>query len=85
MRKDTSFSDRKLTREEFSSKYWLDGEMPYQYHTAEIEDGRDEREQFIINNCRALRDMIGFQEKRFLDVIRRLEDRVRELEEKEKK
>lgn len=57
MREDTSFSDRKLTREEFSHKYWKDGEHPYQYHTAEIEDGRDEREQFLINQCRALHSL----------------------------
>lgn len=54
MRPDTSFSDKKLTRAEFSKKYWLDGDVPYQYHTAEIEDGRNEREQFFINNDRAL-------------------------------
>lgn len=28
--------------------------MPYQYHTGSIEDGRDEREQFIFNNIRAI-------------------------------
>lgn len=54
MRKDTTFSERKLTQEEFSEKYWLHGRVPYQYHTASIEDGRDEREQFIFNNIRAL-------------------------------
>jgi len=60
MRKDTAFSDRKLTREEFSQKYWKGGDENYidQYHTATIEDGRDEREQFIINNIRALYAMI---------------------------
>lgn len=54
MRKDTSFSDRKLTADEFSQKYWRSGETPYQYHTGSIEDGRDEREQFIFNNIRAI-------------------------------
>lgn len=54
MRKDTSFSDRKLTADEFSQKYWRGGEVPYQYHTGSIEDGRDEREQFIFNNIRAI-------------------------------
>ena len=57
MRKDTSFSDKKLTRREFSKKYWMDGSVPDQYHTANIEDGRDEREQFLINNDRALFNM----------------------------
>lgn len=57
MRKDTSFSDAKLTSEEFSKKYWQNGKRPYQYHTAAIEDARDEREQFVFNNIRALRNM----------------------------
>ena len=54
MRKDISFSDRKLTTDEFSQKYWKGGESPYQYHTGSIEDGRDEREQFVFNNIRAV-------------------------------
>ena len=29
----------------------------YQYHTAGIEDARDEREQFVFNNVRALYDL----------------------------
>lgn len=58
MRKDTTFSDRKLTNKEFSDKYWMHGAVPYQYHTATIEDGRDEREQFIINNIRALWEIL---------------------------
>ncbi len=61
MRKDKSFSDAKLTREEFSKKYWMRGKAKYQYHTGEIEDGRDEREQFIFNNIRALKSMIDFK------------------------
>lgn len=56
MRKDTSFGERKLTPEEFGEKYWKgnDREFVDQYHTMTIEDGRDEREQLIINNIRAL-------------------------------
>lgn len=56
MRKDITFADRKLTREEFSMKYWKGGDPNYiyQYHTMDIDDGRDEREQLIINNIRAL-------------------------------
>lgn len=64
MRKDTSFSDRKLTVEEFSKKYWMGGVAPYQYHTGTIEDGRDEREQFLFNNVRALREMNRESNKR---------------------
>jgi hypothetical protein len=64
MRKDTSFSEKKLTNEEFSDKYWMGGKAPHQYHTASIEDGRDEREQFLFNNCRALYDLIKIHSER---------------------
>lgn len=64
MRPDTSFSERKLTKEEFSKKYWLDGLAPYQYHTAGIEDGRDEREQFMFNNIRALYNLFTNEHRR---------------------
>lgn len=64
MRKDTSFSDRKLTIEEFSKKYWRNGKSPYQYHTAGIEDARDEREQFVFNNIRALKDRMRLNSER---------------------
>lgn len=64
MRKDTSFSDGKLTNEEFSKKYWRNGLAPFQYHTGTISDGRDEREQFVFNNVRALKEMIGFENRR---------------------
>ena len=57
MRDDTSFSDRKLSEKEFSDKYWMKGKIKSQYHTAGIEDARDEREQFVFNNVRALYDL----------------------------
>lgn len=57
MRDDTSFSDRKLSEKEFSDKYWMNGKFKYQYHAAGIEDARDEREQFVFNNVRALYDL----------------------------
>ena len=55
MREDTSFSCRQLSRDEFSRKYWMNGAAPDQYHTMEIENGRDEVEQLIINDLRALK------------------------------
>lgn len=58
MRTDKSFSDRKLSTEEFIEKYWMGGKAPYQYHTGTIEDGRDEREQFVFNNIRSLKEQI---------------------------
>ena len=53
----TSFSNRKLSEEEFSNKYWMKGKYKYQYYTAGIEDARDEREQLVFNNVRALYDL----------------------------
>ena len=67
MRADTSFSERKLSPEEFAEKYWtprMGTVFPYQYHTGRIEDGRDEREQFVFNNIRALYDMIQVMRSR---------------------
>ncbi|NLB91124.1 MAG: hypothetical protein GX786_07895 [Clostridiales bacterium] len=80
MRKDTSFSDQKLTVEEFSQKYWKGGMIPYQYHTGTIEDGRDEREQFLFNNCRALYDLMRAQRKQFRESLSARDKEVAELE-----
>lgn len=55
-----SFKDCKLTRKEFSEKYWMNGECVYQFHTPDIEDGQNEREQFIFNDIRALDNLIGY-------------------------
>lgn len=51
MRKDTSFSEKKLGDEQFSDNYWYGGELLYQYHTMNVSDGRDEREQLITTQC----------------------------------
>lgn len=67
MRKDTTFSERKLTEKEFSDKYWMHGQAPYQYHTGTIEDGRDEREQFIFNNIRAIWERMNYDAERQLN------------------
>lgn len=50
------FSDKPKEAGEFSKKYWLDGVIPYQYHTLEIEDGKNELEQLMINDIRALKN-----------------------------
>jgi hypothetical protein len=63
MRKDTTFSDGKLTNADFSKKYWLGGDAHYQYHRTTIENGRDEREQFIFNDLEALYRQIKFYAK----------------------
>lgn len=75
MRKDTSFTDKKLSIEEFSDKYWLSGELPYQYHTMRISDGRDEREQLIINNIISLWNL----ERGLLRSKEKIEQRLRRL------
>lgn len=82
MREDTTFSDKKLSSEEFSKKYWMGGKVPYQYHTGTIEDGRDEREQFLFNNVRALRELMseGTRNKADEDCKRRL--RIKSIEKK---
>lgn len=80
MRKDTSFSDQKLTEAEFSKKYWMGGRHPYQYHTGSVSDGRDEREQFLFNNCRALFELMDLREKRSRETIFHLCERIEALE-----
>ena len=80
VRKDMTFSDRKLTEAEFSEKYWLDGIAPYQYHTATIDDGRDEREQFHFNNCRALYELLKFENRELRTIIFRLSKSVEYLQ-----
>lgn len=80
MRKDTTFSDRKLSTEEFSRKYWMNGKVPYQYHTASIEDARDEREQFVFNNIRALWNALMRKRSYFSENQIYLERRLEEQE-----
>lgn len=80
MRNDTTFRDTKLTREEFSRKYWKGGLVPHQYHTADIEDGRDEREQFLINNCRALWELIRSKDAYTRQSMDSLSERIEKLE-----
>lgn len=84
MRKDTTFSDRKLSTEEFSHKYWMNGKVPYQYHTASIEDARDEREQFVFNNIRALWNALMKKRSYFSEnqiyLERRLEEQEKRIE-----
>lgn len=72
------FSTEKLKTEDFSQKYWLDGEDPYQYHTMDIEDGRDEREQLVINNVRSLKN-------RIVDVRKRTAESLKEIRDENKK
>jgi hypothetical protein len=83
MREDLSFSNKKLTRAEFSKKYWKCGLVPYQYHTADIEDGRDELEQLLINNCRALREALRSKDDHMRQSLNALCERVEMLENRE--
>lgn len=74
MRKDTSFSDRKLSLKEFSDKYWKEGEEEfiYQFHSVTVEDGRDEREQLTFNNLIALKKRIREANRSTWDVCERV-------------
>lgn len=47
----------KLSRKEFGEKYWNGNKEYYigQFITQEIEEGRDEQEQLMINNINAIR------------------------------
>lgn len=68
------FSDEKLSIEKFSKKYWLDGEFPYQYHTMNVEDGKDEKEQLVINNVRSLKNSLAKDRKRNAERMKEIED-----------
>lgn len=48
----------KLSDQQFSDKYWLYGDAEYQFHSMDISDGLDERQQLLINNDRALYERI---------------------------
>ena len=63
------FSNEALTVEEFSKKYWMDGEVPYQYHTMQIEDGKTEAEQLAYNNIRALKNDAVKQRRMMLEKL----------------
>mgnify|MGYP001029954741 CR=1 FL=1 len=77
MRKDTSFSERKLSLKEFSDKYWKEGkeEFIYQFHSVTVEDGRDEREQLIFNNLMAIKKRIREAQGHTWNVCERLIDK----------
>ena len=62
MRNNYILGNEKLTEKEFSDKYWMGGqeEYIYQFHTMDIEDGKDERQQLLINNDRALFNLTDF-------------------------
>ena len=55
-----TLGNKKLSRERFANKYWMGGreEYVYQFHTMDIADGKDERQQLLINNDRALYNLI---------------------------
>ena len=52
---------QKLSKELFSDKYWKGGQKKYiyQFHTMDIEDGEDERQQLLINSDRVLFNMMN--------------------------
>lgn len=54
MKGNYELTDRKLSDEEFKEKYYVKGIGVEQYHTMDIYDGLDERQQLLINNDRCL-------------------------------
>ena len=55
MKGNYQLSDKKLSDEEFKEKYYVKG-LDQQYHTMDLSDGVDERQQLLINNDRWLFD-----------------------------
>lgn len=66
----------KLSRQQFSDKYWLRGDAEYQFHTMSIEDGLDERQQLLINNDRALFKSIDWHYQRTREMVANAEKEI---------
>ena len=61
----------KLTREEFAQRYWSSSHpiQPHQYVWMDIDAGRDEIEQLILNNIRALHNELYADVEFLLELI----------------
>lgn len=85
MRNNYILGNEKLTEKEFSDKYWMGGqeEYIYQFHTMDIEDGKDERQQLLINNDRALHNLIshlyGRKRSNFSIEVREMDKKISKL------
>lgn len=77
-------SDEPKTISDFSEKYWLDGNIPYQYHTLEVEDGKNELEQLMINDIRALRNDSVWLRKTMTETAGRRRSQIEELKKENK-
>lgn len=77
-------SDEPKTISDFSEKYWLDGNIPYQYHTLEIEDGKNELEQLMINDIRALRNDAVWLRRTMTETAGRRRSQIEELKKENK-
>lgn len=77
-------SDEPKTISDFSEKYWLDGNIPYQYHTLEVEDGKNELEQLMINDIRALRNDSVWLRKTMTETEGRRRSQIEELKKENK-
>lgn len=69
-------TDKKLSDEEFKEKYYVKGFNEQQFHTMDLDDGIDERQQLLINNDRALFEIMTSFNRIYL---RNQADRVTEL------
>lgn len=66
----------KLSEKQFSDKYWLNGDAKYQFHSMDIEDGLDERQQLLINNDRALLDLLNWHRNFTMERERDIEAQI---------
>lgn len=67
MRNGYVIGGEKLSDQQFSDKYWLAGNAEYQFHSMDIGDGLDERQQLLINNDRALFEAIKWHFDRSME------------------
>lgn len=77
-------SDEPKALQDFSEKYWLDGNIPYQYHTLEIEDGKNELEQLMINDIRALKNDAVWLRRTMTETAGRRRSQIEELKKENK-
>lgn len=77
--KKRPFAASSLTMEEFSKKYWMDGVVPYQYHSMGIEDGKTEVEQLTYNNIRALKNETVRLRRMMMEISAKKQEQIEEI------
>lgn len=80
MRNGYRIGAEKLSEKQFSDKYWMAGDAEYQFHSMDIQDGLDERQQLLINNDRALYQLINEVSTRYFQAEPFEQRKLREAE-----